>query len=134
MFYSNPNMQTLNVRIDKYLWSIRIFKTRALASKACVNGKVILNGQKVKARKYVTIGDCYEIQTPAKDFQIIVKELVYKRVSAKEAINLYEDISVHIEKNETEKNTSTYFTGKRWSKIGRPTKKKRRHLDNFINE
>jgi len=53
-------------RLDKYLWSIRLFKTRALAADACDTGKVKLAGSQAKASKHVSIGDEYEVKTEAK--------------------------------------------------------------------
>jgi ribosome-associated heat shock protein Hsp15 len=72
--------QKEKLRIDKYLWAIRIFKTRSLAAEACEKGKVKLNGDSVKASKSVTIGDEYEIKTEAKKWIIKVTALLPNRV------------------------------------------------------
>ena len=74
------------LRLDKYLWAIRLFKTRSLASDACANNKVKNKGVNVKAAKTVTIGDQYEVKTEAKRWRIKVTGLLYKRVKFEEAI------------------------------------------------
>ena len=122
------------LRIDKYLWAIRIFKTRSLASEACDKGKVRLKGDSVKASKSVTVGDEYEIKTEARKWKIKVTGLLHNRVQYSEAINNYIDLTP-AEDLEVVKNLATSFhTGKRLSKIGRPTKKDRRELDDFTEE
>src|SRR3954462_14610650 len=81
------------LRLDKYLWSIRIFKTRSLASDACTNNKVKSNGVNVKAAKAVTIGDKYEVKTEAKKWLIEVAGLLHSRVQYSEAIKYYIDLT-----------------------------------------
>jgi len=120
------------LRLDKYLWSIRIFKTRSLAADACANNKVKSNGINVKAAKTVSVGDKYEIKTEAKKWLIEVTGLLHARVQYSEAIKYYLDLTP--EEN-IEKSQSTAFifqTGKRQSKQGRPTKKEKRNLDQFL--
>lgn len=119
------------LRIDKYLWSIRVFKTRALATDACHTGKVKLNGVNVKPSKPVSIGDEYHIKTPARKWIIRVTGLLSNRVKFADAINYYVDITP--EDTESVQPTAFVFqTGKRKSKIGRPTKKEKRRLDDFL--
>src|SRR5919112_6514835 len=81
------------LRIDKYLWSIRLFKTRSLASEACEKGRVKLNGDAVKASKPVTVGDEYEVKTEAKKLIIKVTGLLANRVQYSEAIKYYIDLT-----------------------------------------
>lgn len=119
------------LRIDKYLWSIRLFKTRTLAAVACDGGKVKFNGSPVKAAKQVTIGDEYEIKTEAKRWRIKVTGLLHKRVKYEEAIKYYIDITPAEEIERLQFQAASFHTGKRQSKIGRPTKKERRDLDQF---
>ncbi len=119
------------LRIDKYLWAIRIFKTRSLASEACDKGKVRWNNDPVKASKMVNIGEEYEIKTSARKWLVKVTGLLANRVQYSEAINFYIDITPteSLEVNKT--HAASFQTGKRQSKIGRPTKKERRNLDGF---
>jgi ribosome-associated heat shock protein Hsp15 len=123
------------LRIDKYLWSIRLFKTRTLAAAACDTGKVRQNGTLVKASKNVAIGDEYEVKTEAKKWVIKVAGLLHSRVAFSEAVKYYIDLSPKEDETErTQFQAASFHTGKRQSKIGRPTKKQRRELDGFISE
>ena len=81
------------LRIDKYLWAIRLFKTRTLAAEACDSGKVKLNGVSVKAAKPVSAGDEYEIKTEARKWRIRVTALLHNRMAYSEAIKYYVDIT-----------------------------------------
>jgi ribosome-associated heat shock protein Hsp15 len=120
------------LRIDKYLWSIRLFKTRNLASDACNNGKVKCKGINIKAAKTVSVGDQYEVKTEAKKWLIEVTGLLHTRVQFSDAIKYYIDLTPE-EENEKIKTASFVFnTGKRKSKQGRPTKKEKRNLDDFF--
>ena len=126
-------METGKHRIDKYLWAIRIFKTRSLAAEACEKGKVKENGNSVKASRNVKIGDEYEIKTSEKKWKIQVTGLIQQRVQYAEAIKFYTDITPEDEINRIKLQAASFNTGKRLSKIGRPTKKDKRDLDEFIN-
>jgi ribosome-associated heat shock protein Hsp15 len=121
------------LRLDKYLWTIRIFKTRSQASEACEKGKVKMQGSSVKASRHVGIGDEYEIKTDTRKWVIRVSGLLDHRVQYQEAINYYIDITPAEEKQRLEYQSAAFFTGKRQSKIGRPTKKERRELDDFMD-
>ena len=122
------------LRIDKYLWAIRLFKTRRLATDACLGGKVKLNDTNIKPSKTVTIGDQYEIKTPAKKWIIKVTGLLPTRVAFPEAIKHYADLTP--EENIISKESSAFIfdTGKRQSKQGRPTKKDKRRLDDLFEK
>ena len=126
--------QKEKLRIDKYLWAIRIFKTRSLAAEACEKGKVKLNGDSVKASKSVTIGDEYEIKTEAKKWIIKVTALLPNRVQYSEAIKFYIDLTPEEDSELIKIQAASFHTGKRLSKIGRPTKKERRDLDDFVED
>ena len=119
------------LRIDKYLWAIRLFKTRTLAAAACDSGKVKSNGISVKASKQVHVGDEYEIKTEAKKWLIKVADLLHNRVQYTEAIKYYIDITPAEEIERLQFQAASFHTGKRLSKVGRPTKKQRRELDDF---
>jgi ribosome-associated heat shock protein Hsp15 len=119
------------LRVDKYLWAIRLFKTRTLAAEACDSGKVRLNGTSVKASKTVSIGDEYEVKTEARKWRIRVTGLLHNRMAYSEAINFYVDITPEDQLEKPAFQAASFHTGKRLSKIGRPTKKQRRELDDF---
>ena len=120
------------VRLDKYLWAIRLFKTRTLAAAACDTGKVKYEGSAAKAAKNVGIGDEYEVKTEDKRWRIRVTGLIEKRVAYAEAIKNYLDITPEDELKRLQYQAASFHTGKRPSKIGRPTKKERRDLDEFF--
>ena len=122
------------LRLDKYLWSIRLFKTRTEAADACTRGKVKYNGDAAKASKAVSIGDEYEIKTETKRWCIKVTGLLDHRVQYSLAINNYIDITPAEEIERLQFQAASFNTGKRQSKIGRPTKKQRRELDDFLEE
>jgi ribosome-associated heat shock protein Hsp15 len=122
------------LRLDKYLWAIRIFKTRSQASEACEKGKVKMQGSPVKAARNVVVGDEYEVKTETRKWVIRVAALLDHRVQYTEAITYYSDITPEEEKQRLEYQAAAFFTGKRQSKIGRPTKKQRRDLDDFVND
>jgi ribosome-associated heat shock protein Hsp15 len=126
--------QKEKLRVDKYLWSIRLFKTRSLAAEACEKGKVRLNGVAIKASKTVNIGDEYEVKTEARKWLIRVTGLLANRVQYSEAIKYYVDLTPEEEVEKIKMITSSFHTGKRLSKIGRPTKKERRDLDEFTED
>src|ERR1035437_2723903 len=81
------------LRLDKYLWAIRLFKTRSLAAEACANNKVKSKGINVKAAKTVNIGDQYEVKTEARKWLIEVTELLHNRLQYSEAIKCYIDLT-----------------------------------------
>lgn len=121
------------LRIDKYLWSIRLFKTRSMASEACEKGRVKLQGSAVKPSRTVHMGDEYDIRTEARKWIIRVTGLIDHRVPYTEAILNYTDLTPP-EDLEVKREATTFHTGKRLSKIGRPTKKERRDLDGFMDD
>ena len=122
------------MRLDKYLWSIRLFKTRTMAAAACDAGKVKFAGSGAKASRNVSIGDEYEVKTGAKRWRIKVTGLLEKRVAAPEALKHYIDITPEEEIQRLQYQAASFHTGKRKSKIGRPTKKERRELDDLYED
>lgn len=126
-------MENEKIRLDKYLWAIRLFKTRSAAAIACDKGRVKLNGEAVKASRNVKISDIYEVKTEEKRWTIKVSGLLPKRVQYKEAIHFYEDLTPPEETERIAFQSASFYSGKRLSKIGRPTKKERRDLDDFTD-
>jgi ribosome-associated heat shock protein Hsp15 len=127
-------MEKEKLRIDKYLWAIRLFKTRSQAADACDKGKVKYNGDNAKASKAVAVNDEYEVKTEAKRWVIKVTGLLHHRVQYSEAINFYIDITPAEEIERIKFQAAVFHTGKRLSKQGRPTKKDKRDLDEFMGE
>jgi ribosome-associated heat shock protein Hsp15 len=119
------------LRIDKYLWAIRIFKTRSLAADACNNGKVKCKRINVKPAKAVSVGEQYEVKTEHKKWMIEVTSLLHNRVNYEEAIKHYIDLSPEEKKENIQSSAFVFNTGKRKSKQGRPTKKEKRKLDDL---
>ena len=115
-------------RIDKWLWSVRIFKTRALASKACVGGKVKMYGKTVKASRIVRPGDLIQSRKGVIKYEYEVLKITDKRIGAKIVPDYMHDITSkkELEKLKTAKINST---PKREKGDGRPTKKERRIID-----
>jgi ribosome-associated heat shock protein Hsp15 len=125
--------ETEKLRLDKYLWSIRLFKTRRLATDACNNGKVKYQDEQAKPGKNVYLGDIYDVKTETRRWRIKVIGLLHSRVQYTEAIKYYTDITPEEEIQRLQYQAATFHTGKRISKIGRPTKKERRDLDDFMD-
>lgn len=120
------------LRLDKYLWAIRIFKTRTQASAAIEEGKVKWNGANIKPSRQVAAGDRYTIKTPTRRWTIEVTGLLQNRVGYEEAIKHYTDLTSEEDKKINQMTTS-FYTGKRMSKTGHPTKKQRRDMENFLD-
>ena len=124
-------MQKEKLRLDKYLWSIRLFKTRSQAADACDKGKIKYNGGAAKASKTVAVDDEYEVKTESRKWRIKVTGLLHNRVQYSEAINFYTDITPAEEIERIQFQAAAFHTGKRMSKVGRPTKKNKRDIDEF---
>jgi ribosome-associated heat shock protein Hsp15 len=125
-------MEKEKLRLDKYLWSIRLFKTRTAASAACEKGRVKMNEESVKASRGVKAGDIYEVKAEEKKWTIKVISLLHTRVQYSEAVKYYEDLTPPEEVERIAYQSASFFSGKRPSKIGRPTKKERRDLGDFL--
>jgi ribosome-associated heat shock protein Hsp15 len=122
------------LRLDKYLWSIRLFKTRSQAADACDKGKVKFNGDAAKASRAVVVGDEYEVKTEQKRWRIKVTALLDHRLQNALAVNYYLDITPPEEVERLQYQAASFNTGKRQSKVGRPTKKERRDLGDFMGD
>ena len=121
------------IRLDKYLWSIRVFKTRSQATEAIDKGRVKMKGENVKASRNVVVGDEYEARTEHKNWVIRVTQVLESRMAYAEAIKYYEDLKPIEELERVRQVAATFQTGKRLSKIGRPTKKDRRDLGELLD-
>jgi ribosome-associated heat shock protein Hsp15 len=125
-------MEKEKLRLDKYLWSIRLFKTRTAASTACEKGRVKINEESVKASRGVKLGDIFEVKAEEKKWTIKITGLLHSRVQYSEAVKYYEDLTPPEEVERIAYQSASFFSGKRPSKIGRPTKKERRDLGDFL--
>jgi ribosome-associated heat shock protein Hsp15 len=120
------------IRIDKYLWAIRIYKSRSQATEACRDGKIKLHDVLVKSSALVTIGDVIDVHKDNFRFKYKVVQLIEKRVSAVLAKPCYEDLTPEEELNKFK----SWFVGKggperRERGAGRPTKKERREIEGY---
>ena len=122
------------VRIDKWLWAARFFKTRALASDAVNGGKVHLNGQRIKASRAVKINDLYEIHRGFERISVVVNELSDRRGPAKVAQTLYTETDSSISRREKEAEQRKMARLQRPVLDHRPTKKERRKLRTFTGK
>jgi ribosome-associated heat shock protein Hsp15 len=121
------------MRIDKYLWCIRIFKTRSIATTACKKGQVKLDGKSVKPSKEVFGDELILVRKNQINYQIKVLDLPESRVGAK-LVDLYrKDVTPkeEFEKTELLKFAKDYY---RKQGTGRPTKKDRRDIDNYQDD
>ncbi|BAP56482.1 heat shock protein 15 [Thioploca ingrica] len=122
------------VRLDKWLWAARFFKTRNLATEAITGGKVHLNHQRVKPAKEVHIGDELIIRTGYIERTVIVQALSIQRRPAVEAALLYAETVASIEKRQQDSELRRQEAALRPRGSGRPTKKERRHIHQFIQK
>ena len=119
-------------RIDKWLWSIRLFKTRTLAGKACNSGKVKINGRATKASSSVAVGDTVEAQKNRITYTYIVEKVIQNRVGYPVAITCYTDKTPQSELDKFKEQFVIRHRGEfREQGEGRPTKRDRRDLDEF---
>ncbi len=122
----------LSVRIDKFLWAVRIFKTRSQAADACRKGKILINGNTARPSKTVGRNEILTVKKPPLTYTYKVTEPVENRVSAKLTVNFIEDLTPESEKARL-KLRQAGFPGYRKKGSGRPTKKERRIIDRWAN-
>jgi len=120
------------LRIDKWLWAVRIFKTRSLAAENCKKGKIFINNVPAKASRIVKPGDKVVFHRSPAIFTYRVISLTGKRVAAKFTADYMEDLTPQDEKDKLLKPRLPDF-GHREKGFGRPTKKERRTIDRFRN-
>lgn len=118
------------LRIDKYLWAIRIFKTRTLAADACKAGRVKLDGNNIKPSHEVRVGETYNISKGIEKKVVKVTGLLENRVDAKTAVNFYEDLTP-VQETHGFKSMFQAPVLRRDRGAGRPTKKDRREIDDL---
>ena len=120
----------MEARLDKWLWAVRIFKTRSIAADACKKGRVSLNGTQVKASHSVKVNDVVQVRKPPITYSFKVLQAIEKRVGAKLVPQMMEDVTTPDQLELLEMSKISGFVD-RAKGTGRPTKKDRRDLDEF---
>lgn len=128
------NTEQALVRVDKWLWAARFFKTRGLASKAASGGKIFLNGQRCKPSKNLNVNDELIIHKGEIEFTIIVLGLLDKRGPATVARTLYEETELSLQKREEQRKLRSLFHAGQSAPSKRPGKKDRRKIREFIRK
>ena len=118
-------------RIDKWLWSARIFKTRTIAADACKNGRVAVNDVNVKPSRMVKVGDVISVRKPPVTYSFRILKTIEQRVGAKLIPEIYENVTSPDQYELLEMNRISGFVN-RARGTGRPTKKDRRAMDAFV--
>ncbi|MDR1096774.1 MAG: RNA-binding S4 domain-containing protein [Tannerella sp.] len=120
------------VRIDKWMWATRIFKTRTIASDACKKNRVSVGGVKVKPSRMIKIGDIVSVRKPPVTYSFRVLGIAEKRMGAKLVPQYFENITSPEQYGILEMNKISGFVD-RAKGLGRPTKKDRRELEQFTD-
>lgn len=118
-------------RIDKWLWAVRVFKTRTIAAEACKKGRVSINGSQVKPARMVKPGDVIQVKKSPITYSFKVLQAIEKRVGAKIVSEFMENVTTPNQYELLEMSKISGFVG-RAKGTGRPTKKDRRDLDDFF--
>lgn len=119
------------IRLDKWLWASRFFKTRALAKSAIEQGKIRSQGQKCKASRLVRSGDNLSIEKAGELYEVEVLGGSERRVSAKEAVHFYREEEASVQKRAELREMKKLAALASPRPIGRPDKKQRRNLRSF---
>jgi ribosome-associated heat shock protein Hsp15 len=122
-----------NIRIDKFLWSVRIYKTRSIASDECRKGRIIINDIQVKPSRTVTNNEIITVKKPPVIYSYRVIEPIENRVSAKLVEQFIEDLTSEEEKAKLNIRQATGIVY-RDKGTGRPTKKERRQIDRIRDD
>jgi len=120
----------MGVRIDKWLWSVRLYKTRSISTDACKSGRITIDGKTVKASKEVNIGDIIDIKKDNIQYKLKVLQLSEKRMGAALIDGFREDLTPASEYDKMRQIKSGGFEY-RDKGLGRPSKKDRRNLNSF---
>ncbi len=118
------------VRIDKWLWAVRVFKTRTIASEACKKGRVLINNISAKPSRMIRIGEVIQVKKPPITYSFKVLGIAQKRMGAKLVPDFMKNVTPSEEYEILEMNKLSGFVDRQRGS-GRPTKKERRDLENF---
>ncbi len=129
-----PGTENAAVRLDKWLWAARFYKTRALAVEAINGGHVHLNGHRVKPSRKVEAGDALRIRKGEDVFQIEIRDVSDKRGPATRARQLYEETPRSIEARERQRAERRVLAAAAGRPAKRPDKRARRRIIRFINK
>lgn len=121
------------VRIDKWLWAVRVFKTRSIATDACRKGRVAIDGATVKPARMLQRGVIVSVRKPPVTYSFRVLELIGSRVGAKLVPQYMENVTPREQYELLELQRVSGFVD-RAKGLGRPTKKDRRDLDQFADD
>lgn len=121
----------MEARIDKWMWAVRIFKTRTIAAEACKKGRVTINGSFVKAARMIKAGDVIQVRKPPITYSFKVLQTIEKRVGAKLVAEVMENVTTPDQYEILELSKVSGFVD-RARGAGRPTKKDRRSLEEFV--
>jgi ribosome-associated heat shock protein Hsp15 len=121
------------LRIDKWLWAARFFKTRSLAADAVEGGKALVNGQRVKPAKALKPGDELLVRTQGAEYTVVVRALSDRRGPASEAAKLYQETAQSVRMREEARLTRTPREPGAFMR-GRPTKRARRQLQKLQDD
>lgn len=121
-----------SARCDKWLWAVRIFKTRTIAAEACKKGRVTINRSQVKASRMLKVGDVIQVKKPPVTYSFKVLQAIEKRVGAKLVFEVMENVTTPDQYELLELSKVSGFVD-RSRGMGRPTKKDRRELDDFVD-
>ncbi|MCD7972270.1 MAG: RNA-binding S4 domain-containing protein [Candidatus Azobacteroides sp.] len=124
-------MGSQEVRIDKWLWATRIFKTRSIAAEACKKGRIMIKDVPVKPSRTVKVGDVLQIKKPPVTYSFKILQLTERRMGAKLVPEFIEDVTPPEQYQILELDRINGFIN-RSKGTGRPTKKERREIDSFI--
>ena len=117
-------------RIDKWMWAVRIFKTRTIAAEACKKGRISIKGSQVKPARMVKPGDVVQVRKPPVTYSFKVLQAIEKRVGAKLVPEIMENVTTPDQYELLEMSKISGFIN-RAKGTGRPTKKDRRELEDF---
>ena len=121
----------MEARLDKFLWASRIFKTRTIAADACKNGRVMIDGVKQKPSRMVKEGDVIQVRKPPITYSFKILQAIQNRVGANLVPEIMENVTTPDQYELLEMNRISGFVN-RARGTGRPTKKERRELDDFV--